>query len=323
MNDWLVLLVSVLGEYCVAYGAGLLIRRWNVLNVAAAGLGVALILPCPLLVPAERVGLRAIASVFALEASFKLVDFAREVRSRAQPPSRRELCRFLIPFPFMLVVLSQRGRRIEPPQPIAGQLPGLILAGLASAGGFALLPITAGWSFLQANFALDHALKVLLFVVEIEVLSQFVQRLERLCGFDSPPPMQQIYLARTVAEFWRRHNTRVYTWHADNVFLPCGGRRKPIRGIVATFLVSGLYHELMFGIATSRFDGYQLAFFTLQIPAVLLSRRVERIAKTRGRLGRVVAHVSTILWFAVTSILFFHGVSRIFPMLYAGGLWLP
>ena len=89
------------------------------------------------------------------------------------------------------------------------------------------------------------------------------------------------------------------------------------------FLLSGLFHEVMFDIATSHVDGYQLAFFSLQVPAVLASGRLERLARRGGLVAKGVAHGLTILWMAATSVFFFRGVHRIFPFVYVSEPWLP
>ena len=99
--------------------------------------------------------------------------------------------------------------------------------------------------------------------------------------------------------------------------------RAPHRGLVAVFVVSALLHELMFGIATSRFDGYQATFFLLQIPAVMFSSYLDRLSKASGVAGQIVARGLTILWLGATSLFFFHGVDRVFPFVYASQPWLP
>lgn len=146
--------------------------------------------------------------------------------------------------------------------------------------------------------------------------------LERLFGFDTAPIIDRAYLSRSPAEFWHRYNQRVRWWLTLNVFRPSGGLRAPARGIWATFVVSALLHEVAFGIATSCFDGYQALFFLLQAPAVIASRPLERLEK-RGIAGALVARLITLLWLAATSMLFFRGVDRVFPFVYAGGPWLP
>ena len=89
------------------------------------------------------------------------------------------------------------------------------------------------------------------------------------------------------------------------------------------FLVSGLFHEVMFAMAISRLTGYQFAFFVIQGPAALASGHLERLAR-RGRIaGKVAAHGATTLFVAVTSVLFFDRVSEVFPFVYASRSPLP
>jgi hypothetical protein len=125
------------------------------------------------------------------------------------------------------------------------------------------------------------------------------------------------------SEFWQRYNNRIHEWLYRNVFLPCGGWRNPVRGIILTMLASALLHEVVFDLATSSVDGYQFAFFALQIPAILLSSRLERLAHRGGMAGTIATHAVTVVWMATTSVLFFHGVARIFPFVYASESWLP
>ena len=93
--------------------------------------------------------------------------------------------------------------------------------------------------------------------------------------------------------------------------------------MILVFVVSGVLHEVAFTVATSRFTGYQFAFFTLQAPAALASGRLERLARRGGIAGKVLAHGSTVLFLAVTSVLFFDGVARVFPFLYTSKSPLP
>ena len=112
---------------------------------------------------------------------------------------------------------------------------------------------------------------LLTFVLAIESLSRAVCGLERLAGFDTTPMIRNAYLSRTVSEFWRRYNDRIHDWLYRNVFQAIGGRRAPVRSLLLVFLVSGLFHEVAFAMATSRLTGYQFAFFTIQGPAALAS----------------------------------------------------
>ena len=59
-------------------------------------------------------------------------------------------------------------------------------------------------------------------------------------NFDHP------YLARTPSDFWRRWNISLSTWFRDYVYIPLGGSRATgwlwVRNVLATFLLSGLWH---------------------------------------------------------------------------------
>jgi hypothetical protein len=132
--------------------------------------------------------------------------------------------------------------------------------------------------------------------------------------------MRDFYLSLTPAEFWLRYNTRIHSWLEANVYRPCGGG---VRGVAAVFLFSAAFHELAFDIATSQPDGYQFAFFMLQAPAVIASPWLKRIADRYGNAGHGVVRTLTIVWFYFTSMLFFRGMDRIFPIVYASEPWLP
>jgi hypothetical protein len=167
---------------------------------------------------------------------------------------------------------------------------------------------------------LGYAVKLAVFVAAIESVSRAAFGLERLAGFDTRPLVRSMALSRTVAEFWRRYNHRVHDWLLFNVSLPAGGRKAPAWGVLATFLASGVFHELAFGIATSRLDGSQLLFFLLQVPGVWASGPLERLAR-RGVAGRVLAHGTTVLWMVGTTPLFFRALGRVFPALGLGAWW--
>jgi D-alanyl-lipoteichoic acid acyltransferase DltB (MBOAT superfamily) len=185
---------------------------------------------------------------------------------------------------------------------------------------FALMEPLSHIQAVRESFLLDHALKVAMFVVLMEAGSYLMQTIERLLGFDTSRPMRDFYLSLTPAEFWSRYNTRIHSWLEANVYRPCGGG---IRGVVAVFLFSAAFHELAFDIATSHPDGYQFTFFMLQAPAVIASPSLKRFADRYGAAGQALVRMLTIAWFFFTSIFFFRGVERVFPIVYASQPWLP
>jgi hypothetical protein len=172
-------------------------------------------------------------------------------------------------------------------------------------------------ALVRSSFALNHTVMLVTFVLAIESLSRALCGLERLAGFDTALIIRNAYLSRTVSEFWRRYNYRMHDWFYHNVFRATGGRRAPIRAMLLVFLISGLLHESAFTLATSRLTGYQFAFFTVQGLGVLVSGPLERLARRGGIAGKITAHGVTIVFMAITSVLFFDGMSRIFPFIYA------
>ncbi len=284
---------------------------------------VPVILLCPVLIPSLNVGLRAAAAFASGEIAFKMVEFFRRWNAVEGSVVLRAYYRFLIPFPVLAVVYPDHKRRLPRPESrwphVVRFIAGIVGVTVAVAAIVALSSTTP----IRSSFALNHAVMLLTFVLAIESLSRSLWALERLAGFETTPIVRNAYRSRTVAEFWQRYNYRVHEWLYRNVFHATGGRRTPVRSLLLAFLVSGLFHELMFALATSRLTGYQFAFFTLQGPAVLTSGHLERLAKRGGMMGKIVAHGVTIFFVGITSVLFFDGVREVFPFIYASESPLP
>ena len=313
------LLLAIAISWGCSLAAGIL-RSWP-WGRAASWFGVSAVLACPLLIPSEHVGLRAASACVSADLAFKMVDSFRH-RGR-DGPAFLQYVRFLVPFPVFAVVYPDLRRRLIRPDRrgphvlrVLGGLAGVALGCLLARAKRDITPF-------HSSFSLDHAAMLLLFILAIESLAQVLYGLERLAGYDVTPIIRRAFLSRTVSEFWRRYNRRIHDWFHRHVFLASGGRRHPTRGIVLVFLVSGLFHELMFDVATSKITGYQLAFFLIQAPPALASRRLEHLARRRGIAGRVVAHGLTILFLSAVSVLFFRGVSDVFPFIYASRPPLP
>jgi hypothetical protein len=318
-------LLAVSAAYFLAASLFPVLHRRSLPTAIWQTLVAAAVLACPLLIPADQILGRAFASLVCVDLFFRLIDLSRQMQQAAMgPPNWQDYARFLIPFPVLLVVYGAK-ERVSSAQGSTGAaaLVRTVAGGTLFLGLLALTLGVKQSDILRGSFWLDHTVKVAIFAVAIESLSQALWGLEQLAGFQTRPIIDWAILSRTPAEFWSRYNNRVHDWLVRNVFVPSGGRRAPVRGLVAVFVVSALLHELMFGIATSRFDGYQATFFLLQIPAVLLSRSFERLIVTWGIAGQIVARGLTILWFGATSVFFFHGVDRVFPFVYASQAWLP
>jgi hypothetical protein len=320
--DWL--LLAILIAYGCAVVAPLL--RYRLRGRVGAFVGwcfVPIILVCPLLIPCANVGLRAASAFASVDITSKMVEYFRNWGNLERSILLRAYYGFLIPFPVLAAVYPDHKRRLLRPESRWPEV--LRLFGGIVGCTIALQAIRAlsSIALIRSSFALNHAAMLLTFVLAIESLSRSLCGLERLAGFDTTPIVRNAYLSRSVSEFWRRYNYRIHDFLYRNVFQATGGRRAPIRSMLLVFLVSGLIHEVVFALATSRLTGYQFAFFTIQGPAALASGRLERLARRRGIAGKITAHGATILFIAVTSVLFFHGVSKIFPFFYVSQSPLP
>lgn len=311
----------------VAYGYSFAIwgflksRRVRTCLQVAAGVAVFFV---PLAMGPQQVILRAFALLVAADLMFKIIDYSRHQRNeRAVSRSLGGYAAFLVPFPVFSLCFHQRKRRLRRIVPARTAFLAIAGGGIVVLSGLALTFAVSHVPAVRASFLLDHVLKLGIFVLSIEALSRMLFGMEQLAGYETTPLIQGAFLSRTVGEFWARYNTRVHAWFYEHLFVPAGGRRAPVRGVLLTFFVSAVFHETAFAIATSRLDGYQFAFFMLQAPAVLISRPLHHFAATHGTGGAILARAFTVTWMGASSIFFFHGVNRVFPFFYAAEPWLP
>jgi Acyl-CoA cholesterol acyltransferase len=314
---------SIATAYIIAVAVWPLLKCRAKRNLVGAGLAIIGISSCPALIPPENIMVRAFSCLLCIDPLFRVLDYARQLRKGTIiPVTWQAYWTFLIPFPFLLTVFGEK-QQAKHTLHFEWRYVARLMVGLSAFAIAVFLCVQSHQvAALRESFLLDHLTKLLLFTIAVEMVSQAQIAFERLSGFYAVPIINHAYLARTPAEFWFRYNQRVRQWLYVNVFVPCGGRRLPLAGIIAVFLVSAIFHEFFFALATSRLDGYQFAFFMLQAPAVILSPRLERLAE-RGIGGRLAAHGLTWLWFAGTSPLFFHGLDSVFPFFYASQSWLP
>jgi hypothetical protein len=162
--------------------------------------------------------------------------------------------------------------------------------------------------FASAPFAVEHAVKIVVFMALIYGVIDVVTAAWRLPGWRARPHLHNFFLARTPADFWRRYSRVIGQFLYEDVFKQVGGRRAPARATLIVFAVSGLFHEYAFGIVTERLQGYQMAFFMVQGLAVAATQRI----KPEGW-HAVLWTVGTVAFNLATSVLFFASVNQIWP----------
>ncbi|HEY4259315.1 MAG TPA: hypothetical protein VGM98_04110, partial [Schlesneria sp.] len=164
MNVVACCIASVLTIYAIAVTCLLLMRnvsRGKRFIGWSAGLLLAL---CPLLIPANEVIARALVSLLCADAWFRGVDLARVLgQRRTTMPSLWQCLEFLIPFPTYLAVYDDGKRRSSM------KLESVELWRVAIAGSLVIIELGSlhlmfDVPALEANFLLDHIVKLLLFV---------------------------------------------------------------------------------------------------------------------------------------------------------------
>jgi D-alanyl-lipoteichoic acid acyltransferase DltB (MBOAT superfamily) len=168
------------------------------------------------------------------------------------------------------------------------------------------------------QFALEHSAKVVGFYLALLPAAGAAVAVWRLVGGTARDSMDQPYLARTPADFWRRYNRPMQQFFYEDIFKPVGGIRSPIRATLLVFALSAIIHEYVFGIALGRVQGYQAAFFMVQGCAVVATMRIR--PKQASPIPWIVG---TFLFNLASSVLFFASMSGVMRF-YAGGLptWL-
>jgi alginate O-acetyltransferase complex protein AlgI len=126
--------------------------------------------------------------------------------------------------------------------------------------------------------------------------------LAALLGYRIPINFDHPYLARNVAEFWRRWHISLSTWMRDYLYVPLGGNRGSrlvtARNLMVTMLLAGLWHG-----AAWRF----VVWGGMHGGALLVHRewRRRRVGIPRlGKAGTVLATAGTLYWVCLTWIPF-------------------
>ncbi|MGH1347815.1 MAG: MBOAT family protein [Nannocystales bacterium] len=112
----------------------------------------------------------------------------------------------------------------------------------------------------------------------ISAIADGLTGLLMLTGLHMSESFEAPMLARSSSDFWgRRWNRFVTRWAFSNVFVPAGGRRRPVRATILVFAISGLMHEYLVvacGHGFGSYTGWMLMFFILHGLGVVLVSRV-------------------------------------------------
>jgi hypothetical protein len=155
-------------------------------------------------------------------------------------------------------------------------------------------------------FAVEHAVKVLAFATAMMLIGRTFAALYRRVAGPAMDPILNPLTARTPAEFWRRWNRPFRDFFDEYVFRPLGGARRPVFATLAVFVVSGLMHEYVFGVATGRVQGWQMLFFMIQGCAAAATMRIRPVGWSAG-----LWTAATLSFNLATAVLFCRSVDEV------------
>src|SRR5262249_46980837 len=136
-------------------------------------------------------------------------------------------------------------------------------------------------------------------------------------GFQLHDGFRYPILAHSILDFWSRYNVWIHRWLKRRIFEPIGRRRrKPILGILAVFVASGLLHEYLFVLVDREVLGWQLAFFSIHgVGAVAGERAGRTLTRIAGRRPpRALAIAATLTFVLLTAPVFIHCLDRIIDL---------
>ncbi|KAG5546627.1 hypothetical protein RHGRI_018713 [Rhododendron griersonianum] len=161
--------------------------------------------------------------------------------------------------------------------------------------------------------------------LDLEVMLAMAAVLARaILGIELEPQFNEPYLATSLQDFWgQRWNLVVTGILRPTVYGPIqsmstrmlGRSWAPLPAIMATFLVSGLMHELIFFYLTRVSPTWEVMwFFVLQGVCTAAEVAAKKAVAGRWRLHRVVSGLLTLVFVVVT------GVWLFFPQFTRNGL---
>jgi len=230
----------------------------------------------PFLLPASAPIPRVIVAMVTWPIFVRMLRYAA---GHERPQGLHDFLQFLM---IAAIIRWQSPRRPDKARALRSLLTAVVQVGLATA-----LMQTTLWLDLR-NAVLLVTTQIGIYLVVAGIFNVYETWLS-LRGLDYDPPFDSPFLSRTPAEFWaRRWNTWIHAILHQYVFIPCGGRRHPVRGTFAAFAISGVFHVGLVAAGTLNLSGWMFAYFLLQGALVVgtsRSRSFRQLAARRPALS--------------------------------------
>jgi alginate O-acetyltransferase complex protein AlgI len=222
----------------------------------------------------------------------KWVTWRSAVTGGACPSAGRSLA-YLLAYPGMdaRAFLDSRRRPLVPAprawvSALAKALAGAALVWLAT-------PALPPWAPLVRAWAGMIGLVLLLHFGTFHLLALFWRR----AGIDARPIMDRPSRSRSLAEFWgERWNRGFHQLATDLVFRPLTRRFGTRVALTATFLASGLVHDLIISLPAGGGFGLPTLYFLIQAAGVAMQRSAagRRLGLGRGAAGWLMTAMCTL-----------------------------
>jgi hypothetical protein len=297
--------------FALMYGAALALnpswlRKLGALSIPTALVLGSVVLGAALLLPPEPRLIAANVAIVGLLWVVRIYSYWKEDPRRGFGDYVRFLSVALLS-PHL--VYSDAGFARERPLRVGQELLRVLAGGAVMVGAvFAALRLLRpdGWVW-------NHAVLVLGLAVVMQALGQALYGVWTLMGFRAKPIADGILISKTPADFWRRWSWPIHLWFYRYIYVPMGGNRRRAAAVLAVFLINGLFHELLFGIAIRRITGHQMIFFALSALGVLFSPALARLERL-GWGGVLVMRLITILYLGATGLFMLASYYYVHPL---------
>ncbi|KAM7492746.1 hypothetical protein LguiA_035667 [Lonicera macranthoides] len=145
------------------------------------------------------------------------------------------------------------------------------------------------------------------------ILAMSAAPFRAILGLDLEPQFNDPYLATSLQDFWgRRWNLMVTSILRPTVYNPVRRKWGQLAGVLATFFVSGIVHEVIYYYLTRVDPTWEVTwFFVLHGVCTAAEIAVKKAVGDRWRLHRAVSGPLTLVFVTVTAVwLFFPQIVR-------------
>lgn len=297
-----VYLILIILSICVTYIQGLMIRKYNKLNIKKKSrntLIAGIIINCTLLIVFKYLDLPDPLgiSIFTFQIMSYLIDVYRKDSVAQENPL--DLALYIAMFPQLIAgpilkyqtIENQINYRDESIEKFALGVRRFVI-GLAKKVIFAN---TIGSVFNELSTLQDYENSVALswicgiaFMMYIYFnfsgYADMAIGIAKMFSFEFPENFNYPYVSRSITEFWQRWNISMVTWFRDYVYVPLGGNRGKKFKIVFSTLIVWLLIGLWYGLSWNFIVWGLFNAVILILEKLFIGKFLDKIPKFIGKI---------------------------------------